>query len=61
MTETGIRGRELQELLEGTRKVLRRSEELIQQTEKLVKQSRELMRDFHFPHPNRTLKKSPDS
>ena len=41
-----IRDWQLEELLENTRKVLRRSQELIQQSDRLVKQSRELRRDF---------------
>ena len=40
--------RDLQELEEGARKALCRSEELIQQTKKLVKQSRDLMSGVQF-------------
>ena len=52
MTNTAMRDWTVEELLEDTRKVLRRSQEIIQQSERLVKQSRELMHDFGLPRPS---------
>ena len=59
MTETRISDRDLQQLEEGARKALRRSEELIRQTQQLVKHSQQLMYDFHLRHPSRAEARKP--